>query len=127
MNNKTVENAGSNPTLPYDDDLLQENMLHTAFRHRWIILSTTILFLVVAFLYLLKVTPIYTSSSRVYVEQSGPKIINEYEGVMTRATNYLFTQVELIQSTPIIAQVVSDAQIKRLETTLADAVLFLKC
>ena len=68
------------------------------------------------FLVLLKAVPIYTSTARLYVEQSGPKIINEYEGVMTRSKNYLYTQGELIKSTPIISHVVDDSQIRRLKT-----------
>ena len=85
-------------------------------RHRWIILFTTILFQLAAFLYFLKATRIYISTSRLYVEQTGPKIINEYEGVMTRSNNYLYTQGELIRSTPIIAEVVEDVQIRHLRT-----------
>lgn len=102
--------------LPQSNGISQENFLQIALCHRWTILSTIILFLVAAFLYLLKATPIYTSMSRVYVEQSGPKIIGEYEGVMTQSKNYLYTQGELIKSTPIVANVVDNAQIKRFRT-----------
>ena len=64
----------------------------------------------------MKATPIYTSTARLYVEQSGPKIITEYEGVMTGSKNYLYTQSELIKSTPIVAGVVDDAQIRGFKT-----------
>ncbi|MHC4423437.1 MAG: GumC family protein [Planctomycetota bacterium] len=115
-NNNKVETESLNLTLPQGSDLPREGLLQVALCHRWIILLTVISFLVAAFLYLLKVTPIYTSMSRLYVEQSGPKIISEYEGVMTQSKNYLYTQAKLIQSTPIIAKVVDDAQIRRLRT-----------
>ena len=115
-NNSTVESGGLNLTLPQGNDLPRESLLQVVLRHRWIILLTVISFLVVAFLYLLKATPIYTSTSRLYVEQSGPKIISEYEGIMTQSKNYLYTQSELIKSTPIIAKVVNDAQIRRFRT-----------
>ena len=85
-------------------------------QHRWTILLTTVGFLVVGFAYIMKATPIYTSASRLYVEQSGPKIINEYEGVMTQSHNYLYTQSELIRSTPIISDAVNDTRIGHLET-----------
>ena len=120
MDNSKLENGVSNLAFPPGDALPQEDMLQTALhivlRHRWTILVATILSLVVTFLYLLKATPIYTSSSRVYVEQSGPKIISEYEGVMTQSKNYLYTQGELIKSTPIVADVVKDSKIKQFRT-----------
>ncbi|MCK4789829.1 MAG: hypothetical protein KAV87_39175, partial [Desulfobacteraceae bacterium] len=97
----------------------QEGLFQIALivlQHRWTILLTTVGFLVVGFAYIMKATPIYTSASRLYVEQSGPKIISEYEGVMTQSKNYLYTQAELIKSTPTIAKVVDDAQIKRFRT-----------
>ena len=116
VENGMTESGNVSLVSRFTDGRIQEDLLHIALRHRWVILSTTILFLGAAFLYILKATPIYTSTSRLYVEQSGPKIINEYEGVMTRASNYLFTQAELMKSTPIIADVVDDAQIRQLRT-----------
>jgi len=115
-NNNTVENADVAPSSPQGNDLPQEGLLQVALRQRWIILITVISFLAAAFLYLLKATPIYTSTSRLYVEQSGPKIISEYEGVMTQSKNYLYTQGKLIKSTPIIAKVANDAQIRKFRT-----------
>ena len=101
MDNNKLENGVSNLAFQQGDTLPQEDLLQTALhivlRHRWTILAVTVLSLVVTFLYLLKATPIYTSSSRVYVEQSGPKIMSEYEGVMTQSTNYLYTQGEFLQ------------------------------
>ena len=115
-NNNTVENADLDPSFPQGKDLPREGLLQIALRQRWIILVTVISFLAAAFLYLLKATPIYTSTSRLYVEQSGPKIISEYEGLMTQSKNYLYTQGKLIKSTPIIVRVVKDAQIRRFKT-----------
>lgn len=114
--NQTIENGSLNLTPPPGKELSQKSFLVIALRHRWVILSTTILFLVVGLFYLLKATPIYTSTARLYVEQTGPKIISEYEGVMTQSKNYLYTQAELIKSTPIVVSVADDAQMKRLRT-----------
>lgn len=114
--NQTIENGSLNLTPPPGKELSQESFLAIALRHRWVILSTTILFLVVGLFYLLKATPIYTSTVRLYVEQTGPKIISEYEGGMTQSKNYLYTQAELIKSTPIVVSVADDAQMKRLRT-----------
>lgn len=116
MDNIATEHGSPNLEVSQDSELSIEGLLQIALRQRWVILGTAILALVAAFLYTLKATPIYTSKSRLYVEQSGPRIINEYEGIMTQSMNYLYTQAELIKSTPIVADVVNDAQIRRLRT-----------
>src|SRR4030042_5490374 len=118
MNNK-FEKGSLNLAFPQGGILPQESFLQIILRHRWTILVTTIFSLVVTFLYLLKATPIYTSLSRVYVEQSGPKIINEYEGLMTRSGNYLYTQSELLMSTSVLGDAVDDTEIRRLKTFAA--------
>lgn len=116
MENNKVDNGGSKLALPQSDVLLQEGFLQILLRHRWTLLITTMLCLLAAILYISKATPIYSSSSRIYVEQTGPKIMSEYEGVMTRSSNYLYTQGELMRSTPIIKEVVSDTNITSLRT-----------
>lgn len=116
MENKKAENGVSNLALPKKDFLLQEGFLQIMLRHRWTITITTVISLLLAFIYLIKATPIYSSTSRVYVEQTGPRIMNEYEGVMTRSSNYLYTQGELIKSTPIVAAVVDNPRIRNFKT-----------
>ncbi len=128
MDNNVTENGSSNLRIVENDGLSQGEFLQIVLHHRWTILSITILSLVAAFIYILKATPIYTSASRLYVEQAGPRIINEYEGIMTRSKNYLYTQGELIKSTPIIAEVADNAEVKRLKTfeNMDNIVTFLK-
>ncbi len=88
----------------------------TLRRRKWSILIVTAMFAASAILYISKAAPTYTSTARLYVEQMGPKIITEYEGVMTQSKNYLYTQGELIKSTPIIAEVAARSNIKKLDT-----------
>jgi succinoglycan biosynthesis transport protein ExoP len=109
-------NNNNDPSSHYDGQHGQDSLLKIALRHRWLILFSVILFLGLAFGYLQKATPVYTSTSRLFVEQSGPKIISDYEGVMTQSKNYIYTQAELIKSTPVISSVVDDPQIKRFKT-----------
>lgn len=115
MDNK-LEKGISNPAFPQGDILPQENFLQIILRHRWTILLTTILCLAVTFLYLLKATPIYTSISRIYVEQNGPMIVSEYEGIMSQSNNYLHTQGELIRSNPIVTDAINDSKAKDFKT-----------
>ncbi len=120
MDKNAFGNKNSNMTSEQGNSQMQDSLnflplIFIVLRHRWTILCATIGFMVVAFVYILKATPIFTSASRLYVEQSGPKIINEFEGVMTQSNNYLNTQAELIKSTPIISNVVDDIRIKNLK------------
>jgi capsular exopolysaccharide synthesis family protein len=94
----------------------QINFAMILHRRRWSIIIVTVLFIAAAILYLIKAESIYTSTSRLYVEQTGPKLIAEYEGVMTQSKNYLYTQSEVIKSTPIISEVVQKADIKNMKT-----------
>ena len=98
-------------------DFMQESLIQIIWRSRWIMLACVIAALILAFIYVTKATPIYTSTSRIYVEQSGPKIITEMEaGVMTQSKNYLYTQAELLKSTPIIAAALEFPEIGRART-----------
>jgi capsular exopolysaccharide synthesis family protein len=115
-NNNSIDNGSPNLAVVQAADLPQDNLLQIAVRHRWTIFSTMVFFLTAGFIYVMKATPIYMSTSRLYVEQTGPKIITEYEGVMTRSKNYLYTQAGLIKSTPIVVNVVDDPVIKQFRT-----------
>jgi len=116
MNNETVENGNSHLASSQEESQPLVGLLQIALRHRWIILLATGISLAAAFGYVLKATPIYSSLSRLYVEQEGPKIINDNEGVMTRSGNYLYTQGELIRSTPIVADMADEPDIRYLRT-----------
>ena len=99
------------------DSLLSENLLAVMWRQGWIILGTTLVAVIVAFVYLSKATPIYTSTSRIYVEQAGPRIIRDLEeGVMTRSKNYLYTQAELLKATSILSEAVSKSDVRQMRT-----------
>ena len=98
----------------------KHNSLSVIFaRRRWSILIITVLFIAAAVLYISKVVPEYTSTARIYVEQTGPKIIGEYEGSMTQSKNYLYTQSELIKSMPIISDVIGQDDIASFKTLSA--------
>jgi len=112
-NSSTVGQDGSNLSTVSAAGLMPESLIQIIWRNRWIMLLATI----GAFVYISKVTPIYTSTSRIYVEQSGPRIITEMEeGVMTQSKNYLYTHAELLKSTPILTAVLDTPGIKKMQT-----------
>ena len=116
-NQNVIQENGSNLRMPPTAGFMPEGLPQIIWRSRWIVLLTTVVALAVGFLYITKATPIYTSTSRIYVEQSGPRIITEMEeGVMTQSKNYLYTQAELLRSTPILAAVLETPGIGQMQT-----------
>jgi capsular exopolysaccharide synthesis family protein len=113
---RAVEQETFEPKNIINNGTEHESLLETMFRQRWTIFMVTGIILASGIIYLIKVVPIYTSSSSLYVEQTGPKLISEYEGVMTRSKNYLNTQGEVIKSTPILAKVIEKPEIQQFRT-----------
>ncbi len=96
---------------------LSESLFEVLWQRRWTVLLTSVLALGAALIYLQRATPLYTSTSRVYVEQTGPKVFDRDEqGVMTRSINYLFTQAELLQSTAILSDVLKTLEAAQIRT-----------
>jgi capsular exopolysaccharide synthesis family protein len=95
--------------------MARENFVQIMWRSRWIVLATMVASLAAAFIYINNIVPLYTSTSRIYVEPSGPKILTEAEGVMTQSKNYLYTQAELLKSTPILSAALEHTGTKRLK------------
>ena len=103
--------------VPPGTGALPASLVRVIWRNRWIITVSIIVSLALAFVYITNATPIYRSISRIYVEQNGPKIINEtVEGVMTQSQNYLFNQVALLTSTPILASALETPGLREMRT-----------
>ncbi|MHC4437820.1 MAG: Wzz/FepE/Etk N-terminal domain-containing protein, partial [Planctomycetota bacterium] len=116
-NRNTVGKSDSNMRRLSTVQIMPESLIRIIWRSRLIVLITTLAALIAVLVYLIKTAPIYTSTSRIYVEQSGPKIISETaEGIMTQSKNYLYTQAELLKSTPILAAVADTPGIKQMQT-----------
>ncbi|MHC4133260.1 MAG: GumC family protein, partial [Planctomycetota bacterium] len=98
--------------MPAESGHIPESLFQILWRSRWYVFLAVVISLAAAFVYLYKTTPIFQSTSRIYVEQSGPKIITETEG----SKNYLYTQAELLKSTPILADCLLSPGIKEMRT-----------
>jgi succinoglycan biosynthesis transport protein ExoP len=113
-----AENSGTTEhnnarTLPVG--IVPEDLFQIIWRSRKIALLTIVVALMAGLAYITIATPIYTSTSRIYVQQSGPKILTEAEGLMTQSKNYLYTQAELLKSTPILSDALEKDGIKQLK------------
>jgi len=97
--------------------VLADSPLEMAWHNRWLILLALVACLGTAAFYLHQATPLYRSESKLYVEQTGPRLIDELEeGVMTRSTNYLYTQAELLKSTSILSAAIEKHRLATLRT-----------
>jgi len=81
-------------------------LLEIFWRGRWIIAASMVVAIGAAVLYLQSTTPLYSSSSSMYVAQSGPKIMNN-DGISElggdgQAMYYLATQTEVLKSSAIL-------------------------
>lgn len=113
----TVEDDSSQTMpAPMPGEVMPASLLAIVWQRRWVVSLVLVLCLAAAFIYLTQATPIFTSTSRLYVEQSGPKIITVQEGIMTQSKNYLYTQAELLKSTPTLSGVADRSDIVRLKT-----------
>ena len=121
---------GSSVNQPHvQREVMTESLFVVLWRHLGLILMCVVLSLVGCFIYLSKATPIYESSSQLYVEQTGPRIMQEMEeGVMTGSKNYLYTQAELVKATAIVSDAIekSDAVNMRTFSGLSNPIGYLK-
>lgn len=93
------EQGGGPPQGP------QRSLLSILWNRRWTVFAFTLVGIIGGFAYILTATPIYTAGSRIYVERSGPRILNETRDNVSasRPESFLYTQAELIRSAPILA------------------------
>ncbi|MDQ3441702.1 MAG: polysaccharide biosynthesis tyrosine autokinase [Planctomycetota bacterium] len=81
---------------------VQEPLLPTIWRQRWVVAMTTGACLVLCLLYVLVATPVYSIAARLYVHKAAPSIMSDRQDT-ENGDNYLYTQSEMLRSTPILA------------------------
>lgn len=102
---------------PSLSEMRQESLFAVLWRHAWLVIITAILALVGGLVYVLKATPYFESTSRIYVEQTGPKIMKDMEeGLFAGSKNYLYTQAELLKATPILSDALQKCEAHKLRT-----------
>jgi polysaccharide biosynthesis transport protein len=82
--------------------IVPDNLVQVMWRNRWLMALTVGIAFAAGLIYVTVATPLYTSTSTIYVEQSGPKILTEADGAASPSRNFLYTQAELLKSTPIL-------------------------
>ena len=92
------------PVADHTENHRETNLLHLAWRNRWLILLCMIIGAAGAWVTLQRVTPRYTAASRVYIDRDLPQILSD-DLQIGQAASYLYTQAELIRSTPVLMAV----------------------
>jgi len=80
---------------------------------RWrIALLCTAVGIAAATLYLRTATRVYTSTAMIHVEQNTPSVVLDGMDHSARFDNYLYTQAELLKTTPILGEVVKQPGVR---------------
>ena len=91
-------------------------LVHILWRRRLIVLICLLLSVAGAYAYLRLARPAYISSSRIYVQQSGPRIMSSEEGGDRASANYLNNECQVMRSGPILGAAMDAPGIKDLRT-----------
>jgi capsular exopolysaccharide synthesis family protein len=101
------------PSMP--PELPEPSLLRAIFRHFWMVVVCAVLGAGGAWLYLKRATPMYTSTCKITIEPVGPRVLTDTLGSAQRS-NYLYTQAQLIRSTPIISLAAEMPELKDLRS-----------
>ncbi len=93
----------------------ETNLLQLAWQSRWLILLCMLVGAGIAWVILQRVTPLYPAQSRIYVDRALPSIMSN-EMQLGQSANYVYTQAELIRSTPVLVAVAEAEANANLET-----------
>jgi capsular exopolysaccharide synthesis family protein len=93
----------------------ETNLLQLAWQSRWLILLCMLVGAGIAWTILQRVTPLYPAQSRIYVDRALPSIMSN-EMQLGQSANYVYTQAELIRSTPVLVSVAEAEANANLET-----------
>src|SRR5436309_3829348 len=94
----------------------RRNPLQVIWLRRWIVIVVMILAMAAGAIQYYRATPMYQSRARVYVAQSGPKLVGaDVATAVTATNNYLWTQCELIISPHVLERVAKDESVAGLK------------
>jgi capsular exopolysaccharide synthesis family protein len=90
------------------------SLLDVVWRNRWIVVASTLVCVAAAYVNVVLSTPKYTGQARLLVEQAAPKILDNSAGSdSAKSDTFLYTQAELIKSTPILDKAVQSVWANR--------------
>jgi capsular exopolysaccharide synthesis family protein len=94
---------------PVQDDE-EPNLLASIFRHAWVVVLVLAVSMAAACIYLNRAQPLYQSTAKIYIEPAR----GGGEMATMERSGYLFTQGELIKSTPMLSMMLERPEVKGL-------------
>jgi len=94
----------------------QHSLLPILWRRRWTVLLVMVTALVVAGLYLLKTTRIYTAHSMIYLERQGVGIMSDSQSMDVKSDSFLYTQTEVFKAAPILTAALETVDYRHMKT-----------
>ncbi len=94
-----IEQLGWQGALP-----AQVNLLTILWRRQNTVAIVLVSCLIIALIYLLKATPIYSSTSRICVEQNAPKVLTADADMIAsqKSDSFLYTQAQIVSCMPVL-------------------------
>jgi polysaccharide biosynthesis transport protein len=99
------------PAEPANDSIIE-----IILRQRWVVGCCIAVCAILAIAYLLIATRYYSGTAKLYVQQVGPRIMDEDQKALQTADAFLFTQREVMASTPVVAMTLGKPGIRDLKT-----------
>ena len=98
------------------------------WRRRWTFLLTFLTCVAAGFAYLPYARPLYTATSRLYVEQQDPRLTGNTPQPTQQSDSFVFAQAEAFTSTPVLSDALAKLPLADMRTfvRIKDPVLYLK-
>lgn len=103
--------AATKAMLPQDEDIIDlRQIFHVLNSHRWAIGSFTLAVTLAAVLIVFSMTPIYSATATLQIEQEQAKVVSieEVYGIDGGSDSYLNTQFEVLKSRSVLEMVVNE-------------------
>lgn len=103
--------AAAKAMLPQDEDIIDlRQIFHVLSSHRWAIGSFTLAVTLAAVLIVFSMTPIFSATATLQIEQEQAKVVSieEVYGIDGGSDSYLNTQFEVLKSRSVLEKVVNE-------------------
>ena len=109
-----------------DDEIDLRSIFRTLLKHKWMIVGITLLSVIAATVYTLRVTPKYQSTTLLQIDQTAQRVVGfksevELDQGITSDTLQLRTQIELLQSRTLAERVIDELGLYKKPTGAAFA------
>ncbi len=131
---KAAKRAGEQDAIASSVGIVADDLLEVLWRNRWLVLLVTAGAMAAGLIYVTATTPIYTSTSKLYIEQNSPGVLVEADPAARGAAgtappkNCLYTQATLLMSTPVLTAAIERPGVRELEVfqNVSNPIVWLK-